>query len=343
MSVAIAAAPVEDIPGLKKAAIILVALGPVDGAKILRNIPEQDADRLARAIAELEQLSPEDVQAAMEDFHRSLLTDRLLIKGGMDYAEKMLTEAYGPTVARQLLTRLEKSLGSEAATFDNFGKTDPAQLARLIQDEHPQTIALVLSHLKPSQAAALLRGLPVEMRSTVTTRMADLDQISPEVVRSIATVIDQKLRNVEQLSREAYGGVRAVAEIFNRLEINTCTELMTAVEAKNQKLFESIRGLMFVFNDLENLDAAAISLLVSRAPRSDLMLALKGSRAGLRDKIMATQSQRAAAMMKDDLEAMGSVKRKDVDAAQQAMIALAREMEKEGAISLSGGAEEQYV
>lgn len=343
MSVAIAEAPNNEISGLRKAAIVLVALGPTDGAKILRNIPEQDADRLARAIAELEQLSQEDVQVAMEAFHRSLLTDRLLIKGGLDYAEKMLTEAYGPTVARQLLTRLEKSLGSDAATFDNFGKTDPLQLARLIQDEHPQTIALVLSHLKPSQAAALLRGLPVGMRSTVATRMADLDQISPEVVRSIATVIDQKLRNVEQLSREAYGGVRAVAEIFNRLEANTCTELMTAVESKNQKLFESIRGLMFVFGDLESLDAAALTLLVSRAPRSDLMLALKGSRESLREKILSTQSQRAAAMMRDDLEAMGAVKRKDVDAAQQAMIALAREMEKEGAISLSGGADEQYV
>ena len=342
MSVAIAAAP-DEISGLRKAAIVLVALGPVDGAKVLRSIPEQDADKLARAIAELDQLSREEVQGAMEDFHRSLLTDRLLIKGGLQYAEEMLTEAYGATVARQLLTRLEKSIGSESATFDNFSKTDPQQLARLVQDEHPQTIALILSHLKPTQAAALLRGLPMEIRSPVATRMADLDQISPEVVRSIATVIDQKLRNVEQLSRAAYGGVKAVAEIFNRLEANACTELMTAVESKNQSLFESIRGFMFVFADLENLDTAALTLLVSRAPRNDLMLALKGGREATRQKILATQSQRAANMMRDDLEAMGAVRRRDVDAAQQAMIALAREMEKEGIISLSAGADDQYV
>ena len=333
----------NELDDLRKAAIILVALGPVDGAKILKNIPEKEADKVARAIAELDKLSPEEVQLSMEEFDRLLVSDRLLIKGGLDYADKMLTEAYGPTLAKQLLGRLLKSMGSDSATFDNFSKTDPLQLARLVQDEHPQTIALVLSHLKPSQAAALLRALPAENRSTVTARMANLDQISPEIVRNIASVIDQKLQNVGQLSREAYGGVRAVAEIFNRLEAGVCNQLMGAVEQANKPLFDNIREFMFVFRDLERLEATALASIIQRAERGVLMIALKGTSESLRQKFLATQSQRGAAMMADDIESLGPLKRKDVDAAHQTIIALARELEKEGTISLSAGTEEQYV
>lgn len=333
----------EPISDLRKAAIILVALGPVDSAKILRNIPEKQADQVARAIAELDQLTPDEVQASLEEFNRMLVSDRLLIRGGFDYADQMLTEAYGPSVAKQLLSRLMKSLGSDAATFDNFSKTDPLQLARLVQDEHPQTIALVLSHLKPSQAAALLRALPLEIRGSVASRMADLDQISPEIVKNIASVIDQKLQNVSQLSREAYGGVRAVAEIFNRLDTGVCTQLMNSVEQANKPLFDNIREYMFVFRDLERLDSTAIAALISRSERSVLIVALKGTNETLRQKFLATQSQRGAAMMAEDIESLGSLKRKDVEAAQQTLIAIAREMEKEGIISLRAGVEEQYV
>jgi flagellar motor switch protein FliG len=328
---------------LKKAAITLVALGPVDGAKILRNIPEKEADLVARAIAELGELSTDEVSASLEEFNQLMVSDRLLIKGGLEYAEKMLTEAYGATVAKQLLSRLMRSMGSESATFENFSRTDPLQLARLVQDEHPQTIALVLSHLKPGQAAALLRALPSEVRSQATSRMADLEQISPEVIRNIASVIDQKLQNVGQLSREAYGGVRAVAEIFNRLDAKVCSQLMTAVEGANKTLFDNIREYMFVFRDLENLDGLALGALMQRAERGVLLTALKGTHQSLRDKFLATQSQRGAAMMREELESMGALKRKDVDAAQQSIIALARELEKEGTISLSAGADEQYV
>jgi flagellar motor switch protein FliG len=173
--------------------------------------------------------------------------------------------------------------------------------------------------------------------------MADLDQISPEIVRNIAAVIDQKLQNVGQLSREAYGGVRAVAEIFNRLDANVCSQLMTSVEQANKTLFDNIREYMFVFRDLENLDSAALGTLLSRSERGVLMIALKGTHESLRHKFLGTQSQRGAAMMKDEMESMGPLKRKDVDVAQQTIIALARELEKEGVISLSAGTEEQYV
>ncbi len=333
----------SSLTGFQKAAIVLIALGPADSAAILKHVSEDDADKLARAIAQLEYVTPEDVTCAFEEFNQFALSDRLLIKGGIEYAGRMLTEAYGPAVAQTLLERLSKSLGSEGVDFANFRKTDPQQLAKFIQDEHPQTIALILSHLDPSQAATLISSLPTETRTDVALRMADLDQISPEIVRNIASVIDQKLRNLGELSREAYGGVRAVADILNRLDATTCSQLMDTVEKDNFPLFENIRRFMFVFRDLENLDGAAIGQIISRANRSTVILALKGANDSLRQKFLATQSQRGAAMMTEDLEAMGPVKLKDVDAAQQEIITLAREMEKEGVLSLSATSEEQYV
>jgi flagellar motor switch protein FliG len=234
-------------------------------------------------------------------------------------------------------------MSHQAIDFDNFRKTDPQQLSKFIQDEHPQTIALILSHLDPAQAAALITCLPPEIRTDVATRMADLEQISPEIVRNIASVIDQKLRNLGELSREAYGGVKAVANIFNRLDPNTCASLMTAFEQHNPALFENIRSFMFVFKDLEELDTTAITALIARVNRSTLIVALKGANESLQKKFLSTQSQRGAAMMAEDIAALGPTKLRDVDAAQQEVIALAREMEKEGIISLKNSADEQYV
>ena len=331
------------LAGIEKAAILLIALGPVDSAAILKHVSEEEADKLARAIAQLDYVTSDDVTSALEEFTQQSTADRLFIKGGLDYAGRMLTEAYGPAVAQTLLERLNRALGSEAVDFANFRKTDPQQLAKFIQDEHPQTIALILSHLDPSQAAMLISSLPVETRTDVALRMADLDQISPEIVRNIAGVIDQKLRNLGELSREAYGGVRAVADILNRLDATTCGSVLESVEKENPPLFENIRRFMFVFRDLESLDSAAIGQLISRSKRETVILALKGSNESLRQKFFGTQSQRGAAMMLEDLQSLGPVKLKDVDNAQQEIITLAREMEKEGVLSLSGTAEDQYV
>ena len=328
---------------MKKAAIVLVALGPSDSAKLLKYMPEEDADKVAKAIAQLDRVGAEDVELTLEEFNRFSTSEKLYMKGGFEYASKLISEAYEPKVAKTLIDRLLKSMTHPAIDFENFRKTDPLQLSKFIQDEHPQTIALILSHLDPGQAAALITCLPAELRTDVATRMADLEQISPEIVRNIASVIDQKLRNLGELSREAYGGVKAVANIFNRLDPNTCASLMTAFEQHNPTLFENIRGFMFVFRDLEELDTAAITALIARANRSTLIIALKGANDSLQKRFLSTQSQRGAAMMAEDIAALGPTKLRDVDAAQQEIIALAREMEKEGIISLKNSADEQYV
>ena len=331
------------LSGVQKAAILLVALGPVSSAKVLQQLSEDEASRLAHAIAKLEYISPEQVESTLEEFQQRTASYQVYAHGGMEYAATMLTEAYGPTVAKELLDRLAKSMGKHGFHFDSFRKADPQQLAKLIQDEHPQTIALILSHLDPAQAASLLSSLPLDARMDVAVRMADLDQISPEVVRTIGTVIDHKLRNLGELSREACGGVLAVANVFNRLDQTACSQLMDAIEADRPQLFENIRRFMFVFKDLENLDATALSALMSRVERATLITALKGASAPLRQKFIATLSQRAASMLEEDLEALGPTKLKDVDAAQQEIITMARAMEKDGAISLKASSDEQYV
>jgi flagellar motor switch protein FliG len=330
------------LTGLQKAAVFLIAIGPRESAQILKHLPEEEADRLARAIARLDQVGHESVEQSLAEYNQFVTSQRLLVRGGVDYAQKVLIEAYGEESARRLISRLNRSLETDLGVFDNFRKVDPQQLAKFIQDEHPQTIALILSHLDPTHAAKLISALPVEIRPDIAVRMADMDEISPVIVRNIALVIDQKLRNLGELSRQQFGGVRAVANIFNRLDPNTCSQMLDSLETGSPALFENVRRFMFVFRDLENLDEASIKTIIAKVDRKVLIVALKGANESLRTKFLKTQSQRGAEMMKDDIESLGPVKLKDVETAQQQVIATARELEKEGVVSLSG-ADDQVI
>jgi flagellar motor switch protein FliG len=266
-----------------------------------------------------------------------------VIKGGIEYARRMLMNAFPPDQARRMLDRLVKALGNETLSFDALQKTDPQQLAKFIHSEHPQTIALVLSHLNPSQAAGLLFSLPAEMRSDVALRMASLDQISPEIISKIAVVIGSRLKSLGELSREAYGGVHAVAEMFNRLDSNTSKDILESIERVNPNLVETIRHLMFVFEDLLLLDVNALKEVLSKVDKKILTVALKGTSDQMRNHMLQAMSQRGAEMLREDMEALGPIKIKEVEAAQQQIIAVVRQLESEGVISLKGSAGEQYV
>src|SRR5579863_7741522 len=214
------------LPGIKKAAILLVSLGEDVSAEIMRQLEDDEVQQLGREIARISSVTAEQAEAVLDEFHQMSLAHDYVLKGGIDYARKVLNAAYGPETARKLMDRLVSTLGTEIVNFDALHKADPQQLAKFIHKEHPQTIALVLSHLNPTQAAALLVSLPIEMRSDIALRMANLEQISPEVVAKIATVIDQKLKALGEFSRESYGGVRAVSEMFNRLDSGTSKEIL---------------------------------------------------------------------------------------------------------------------
>jgi flagellar motor switch protein FliG len=238
---------------------------------------------------------------------------------------------------------LLKQLGADAANFDALQKADPQQLAKFIHNEHPQTIALVLSHLNPSQAAGLLFSLPNDLRADVALRMANLDQISPDIISKIASIIGQKLKALGEMSRESYGGVRAVAEMFNRLDSSCSKDILENIESSDPTLAETIRHLMFVFEDLLLIDQNGIKEILGRIDRKILTVALKGTSDQLKDHFLECMSQRGAEMLREDMEALGPIKIKEVESAQQQIIAVVRQMEAEGAISLKGAVGEQYV
>ena len=333
----------EKIPGLRKAAILMVMLGDEASGNILRQLDEEEVQEISREIARVGSLTAEEAEDVLEEFYQMAVAHDYVVKGGVEYAKKILITAFGPEAAKKMMDRLMKTLGNETMSFDALQKTDPGQLAKFIHSEHPQTIALILSHLNPSQAAGLLFSLPAEMRSDIALRMASLDQISPEIISKITKVIGGKLKSLGEMSRESTGGVHAVAEMFNRLDSNSAKEILENIEQVNPNLVENIRHLMFVFEDLLLLDVNAVKEVLAKVDRKILTIALKGTSEQMKNHMLQAMSQRGAEMLREDMDSLGPIKIKEVEAAQQQIIAVVRQLETEGVISLKGTAGEQYV
>jgi len=337
------AGPEARISGRRKAAVLVVVMGAEISGDILRNLNEDEVDLISREVAQMGAVAPDQAERVLEECHQMQLAHSYVIKGGVDYARKILLNAFGAEHAQKMLDRLVKALGSESASFDALQKADPQQLAKFMHSEHPQTIALVLSHLNPSQAAALLFSLPAELRSDVALRMASLDQISPEVISKIASIIGQKLKAIGEVSRESYGGVKAVAEMMNRLDSGTSKEILESIEEVDSQLVEQVRHLMFVFEDMLLLNSEGVKEVLSRVDRKLLTVALKGTSDRLKDHFLECMSQRGADMLREDMDALGPIKIKEVEATQQQIIAIVRQLEAEGTVSLKGTVGEQYV
>lgn len=334
---------VEHLTGLRKAAVLMIMIGDEASSEILKQLDEDEVQVISREIARVQSLTSEQAEGVLEEFYQMAVAHDYVVKGGVDYARKVLINAFGPEQAKRMLDRLMKSLGNETLSFDALQKTDPQQLAKFIHSEHPQTIALILSHLNPSQGAGLLYSLPAEIRADVALRMASLDQISPEIISKIAGVIGSKLKSIGELSREAYGGVHAVSEMFNRLDSNTSKEILDSIEQTNPTLVETIRHMMFVFEDILLLDVNAVKEVLAKVDRKILTLALKGTSDQMKNHMLQAMSARGAEMLREDMDALGPIKIKEVEGAQQQIIAVVRQLETDGVISLKGTAGEQYV
>jgi len=331
------------ISGIRKAAILVVVLGEQAGGGILRQLEESEAEMVGKEIAKLPTVTAEMAETVLQEAYQMTLAHNYILKGGMDYARKLLNNAYGPEQARKLVDRVMKSVGTDSMGFDALQKADPQQLAKFIHSEHPQTIALVLSHLNPSQAAALLFSLPAELRSEVSLRMAHLDQISPEIIGRIAVIIGQKLKTLGEFNRESYGGIKAVSEMFNRMDSGTSKDILEDIDQKDPALVEQIRHLMFVFEDMLLMDEGGIKEVLGRVDRKVLTVALKGTSDKLKQHFLGSMSQRGSEMLKEDMDALGPIKIKEVEASQQQIIAVVRQLEAEGVVSLKGAVGEQYV
>jgi flagellar motor switch protein FliG len=333
----------ERLPGLRKAALLLIVLGEQTSAELLQQLSEEEVQKVSREVALITAITPEHAEAVLQEFHHMSTAGDYVVRGGLEYARKLLNRAFPMDTARKMLDRLAKALGAEATSFDAIQRADPQQLAKFLHNEHPQTIALVLSYLSSSQAAALLASLPPGLRSDVSLRMASLDQISPDIILKIVGVLGQKLKALGEFSRESYGGVKAVAEILNHLDSTITKEILDTIQQEDTNLVTTIRHLMFVFEDLLLIDPMGLKEIISKVDRKLLTVALKGTSDQLKVHILGCLSQRAAEMMKEDMEALGPVKIKEVEAAQQQIIAVVRQLEAEGVLSLKGAIGEQYV
>jgi len=333
----------ELIAGPRKAAILLLCLGEQTAAELLKQFSAEEVQEVSKEITLLGEVLPGQAESVLQEFYEMTMARDYVFKGGLDYARKMLVSAFGLETAKKLLDQLAKSIGSDMASFDALQKADPQQLAKFIQGEHPQTIATIVSHLNPTQAAALLVALPGDIRSDVALRMAHLDQISPEVITKIAGVIGQKLNSLGELSRESYGGVRAVAEMLNRLDSGSSKEILDSIDQQDPNLAEAVRHLMFVFEDLMLIDVNGMKEVLSKIDRKMLTLALKGTSEQLQNHFIQCMSQRGAEMLREDMDAMGPVRIRDVEGAQQQIIAIVRQLESQGVISMKGSVGEQYV
>jgi len=334
---------VQRYSGLQKAAVLMVTLGEELSGTVLKHLEEDEVAAIGKEVARIPAITAVEAEGILDEFYQMSMAQDYVLKGGIEYARKMLVSAFGPEMATRILDRLVKLLGHDTASFDALQKADPQQLAKFIHSEHPQTIALILSHLGSSQAAGLLFSLPPEIRADVALRMANLEQISPDIISKIAGIIGQKLKALGELSRESYGGVRAVAEMFNRLDSATSKEILDTIEAQDPNLAETIRHLMFVFEDLLLIDQNGIKEILARVDRKLLTVALKGTSDQLKNHFMQCMSQRGAEMLREDMEALGPVKIKEVEAAQQQIISVVRQLEAEGVLSLKGAVGEQYV
>src|SRR5581483_3713509 len=331
-----------NLSGARKAAIFLVSMGEQASAEVLKQLSEDEVKAVSKAIARLDNVPKQQSEAVLEEVYEKVLSQAGTARGGTTFAKKLLATAFGAEQARRMAEHLPKTASLANKNLDALHKADPQQLSRFLEHEHPQTIALILAHLPAGQAASLLGSLPSELRSDVVFRMAELEGVSAEVVAQIAQVITDRIKVLGEVKRETCRGPRAVAELLNRMDPEESDAILNGIEDQ-QGLVDAIRGYMFTFEDLLLIDAQAMKEVSAKIDRKVLIVALKGTSEQLKQHFFGGMSQRGADMLREDMEAMGPVKIKEVEAAQQQVLAVVKRMEAEGMLSLKGGGDQQYV
>jgi flagellar motor switch protein FliG len=329
--------------GLHKAAILLVLLGEETAIEIYRNLPERDLQQLTQEIADLDYIDPQSALAVLEEYHRLALTQDYLAQGGNEYAEKLLVKAFGADGARQLLNQVSRAVEMSAGKLDSLQKADPQQLAKFLEGEHPQTIALILAHLDARQASVLLMRFPESLRAETVKRLAQLRQFSPEIAQKVSMSLHKRLEALGEQHRRAYAGVQGVADLLNRLDPVSSKAILEAIEKEDAKLALNIRNLMFTFEDLLGVPEVGIRELLAQLDKKTLAMALRGATEELKSYIFKSMSSRAVEMLKEDMEVLGPVRSRDVIKSQQEAVALARKLEAEGKISLGAEEEDEYI
>jgi flagellar motor switch protein FliG len=323
-----------NLDGVRKAAILLIAMGEDLAKDILRTLPEADVQRLTEELADLRTVAPELSAEVVEEFWQLLETQNFMVHGGLDYANRLLVEAFGKQRAEDLLAMVRHSQEEAHGNLAKLQRTDPQQLGKLLDSEHPQTIALVLAHLDPRKASQVLEGLSKEHRVISIQRLAEMRQFSPEMAQKVAHILHRRLESVGDTGRKSYSGFKAVADLLNRLNAEESKHILETIEEGQPELALSIRNLMFTFEDLVTVPPATIREIVSGVDKRQLAMALRGANDELRAQIFKAMSSRAVEMLKEDMEVLGPVRSREVAQAQQEILTLARRLEAEGKVIL---------
>ncbi|MCH7807675.1 MAG: flagellar motor switch protein FliG [Planctomycetes bacterium] len=332
----------EPLRGITKAAVLMVALEKDPSAKILQRLDDDIVEELAREIAQLDMLEPAVRNEVIEEFYNLALANQYAKQGGISYARSLLEKAMAPESVRKIMRGLERTVLKRPFAF--LSRTDPENLLTFIQDEHPQTIALILSHLVANKSSEILSGLSSQKQLEVVTRIANMDNTNPEVVKEVEKGLEMRLSGLVSQTFQKAGGVEAVAEILNLSDRSTEKGIMEALEAQDPDLVEQIRRLMFVFEDILLVNDKGIQLVLKEIENEELSLALKTASPDLRDKIFRNMSERASELIKEDMEYMGPVRVSDVENAQQKIVDVVRRLEDAGELIISGrGGEKEMI
>jgi flagellar motor switch protein FliG len=323
-----------NMSGVRKAAVLLVAVGEESAKEILRALPEVDVQRLTEELADLRGITSEMSAAILEEFWELLETQNFMTHGGLDYASRLLQETFGKERADDLLALVRRSQEEAQGNLAKLQRTDPQQLGKLLDSEHPQTIALVLAHLDPRRASLVLDNLSEDHKVLSIQRLAEMRQFSPEMAQKVAHILHRRLENVGDTARKSYSGFKAVADLLNRLNAEESKKILETIEDGQPELALAIRNLMFTFEDLVTVPPATIREIVSGVDKRQLALALRGAKDELRAQIFKSMSSRAVEMLKEDMEVLGPVRSREVAAAQQEILNLARRLEAEGKVVL---------
>lgn len=325
----------QDYTGIQKAAILLIALGPERSADIFKHLKEDEIEELTLEIANTRSVSPQVKEDVLNEFYQICLAQQYIAEGGIGYAKELLDKALGEDRAKEVITKLTASL--QVRPFEFVRKTDPSQLLNFIQDEHPQTIAMILSYLTSAQAALVIGALPPEKQADVAKRIAMMDRTSPDVIKEVERVLEKKLSSLVNQDYTIVGGVDAIVNILNTVDRTTEKHIMESLEIEEPELADEIRKKMFVFEDILLLDDRAIQRVLRDVDNADLGVALKAANEEVQNVIFKNLSKRLAAMIKEDMEFMGPVRMKDVEEAQQKVVSVIRKLEDSGEIVISRG------
>ncbi len=327
--------------GREKAAMLLISLGPEQSAEIFKHLKEEEIEQLTLEIANIRTVTPEEKERVLEEFYQICLAQDYIAEGGINYAKDILEKALGTQKALDVINKLTVSL--QVRPFDFVRKADPSQLLNFIQNEHPQTIALILAYLKPQQSSIVLSALPQDKQADVARRIATMDRTSPEVIKEVERVLEKKLSSLVTEDFTAAGGVQSIVDILNSVDRGTEKYIMETLEIEDTDLAEEIKKRMFVFEDILSLDNRSIQRFLREVDNNQLAIALKGSTDEVQKLIFSNMSKRLTEMIKEDIEFMGPVRLKDVEEAQQKIVNVIRKLEDAGEIVISRGGGDEII